>query len=124
LTTGKTVLVVDDDPKVASLVEDILTEEGHYQVLSVGDGLGAIEQTNHHHVDIVLMDVGLPMLSGYFFCHALRKKKNTRNIPVVMMSGTMDEAKAEKARSVGAVATMQKPFSSGELLALVEKNAL
>jgi CheY-like chemotaxis protein len=123
LTTEKTVLVVDDDPKVVRLVEDILTEN-HYHVLGVGDGLGAIEQTNHHHVDIVLMDVQLPLFSGFWFCHALKQRKNTRNIPVVMMSGEMNADKTKKARQAGAVATVQKPFSSKELLALVEKNAL
>ena len=123
MTTEKTVLVVEDDPQVATLVEDILTEN-HYNVLVVSDGLGAIEQTNHHHVDIVLMDIRLPIFSGFWFCQALRQKKNTRNIPVVMMSGAMDEEKSAKARQAGAVATVQKPFTSQELLAVVEKNSL
>ena len=123
MTTEKTVLVVEDDPRVADLVEEILTEN-HYHVLVANDGLGAIEQTNHHHVDIVLMDVRLPIFSGFWFCQALRQKKNTRNIPVVIMSGDLDEEKTHKAHEAGAVATVQKPFTTKELLSVVEKNSL
>ena len=123
MDTEKTVLVVDDDPEVAELIQEILTLH-HYHVLVVHDGLEAIEQTNHRHVDLILMDIRMPFFSGFWFCYAFRKKKNTRNIPIVMVSAIMDEDNLQKARLAGASDTVQKPFTSEELLHVVEKNAL
>ncbi len=119
----KTVLVVDDDPKITRLIEEILTIH-HYQVLVVHDGLQAIEQTNQHHVDLILMDIHMPYFSGFWFCEAFKHKKNTKNIPIVIVSGFLDEENDQKARLVGAADTMKKPFSNQELLRAVEKNTL
>ena len=119
----KTVLVVDDDPEITELISEILS--GHrYRVLVVRDGLQAIEQTNQHHVDIILMDIRMPYFSGFWFCDAFKRKKNTRNIPIVIVSGMMDEENARRARLVGAVDTIKKPFTNDELLRAVAKNAL
>ena len=123
MVTEKTVLVVDDDPEVAELIEEILTIH-HYHVLVVHDGLEAIEQTNRHHIDLILMDIRMPYFSGFWFCDAFRHKKNTKNIPIVMVSALMDDDNAQKARLVGASDTVKKPFTSEELLQIIEKNSL
>ena len=119
----KTVLVVDDDPLMGELMEEILSMN-HYHVLVAHDGLEAMNQTNRHHIDIILMDIRLPYFSGFWFCQAFRRKKNTCNIPVVMVSALMTEDNARKAHLVGAVGTVKKPFTSQELLSAVEQNAL
>ena len=119
----KTVLVVDDDPGITQLIEEILTIH-HYHVLVVHDGLEAIEQTNQHHVDLILMDIRMPYFSGFWFCEAFKHKKNTKNIPIVIVSGYLDEENDQKARLVGAAGTVRKPFTNQELLHVVEKNAL
>jgi len=119
----KTVLVVDDDPSTCELIQEILSE-GHYQVLTAHDGLEAVEWTNHGHIDLILMDIRMPLFSGLWFCGAFKKKKNTCNIPIVIVSGMLDEENEEKARLAGACACVKKPFSCQELLEVVEKNAL
>jgi CheY-like chemotaxis protein len=119
----KTVMVVDDDPAVCELIQEILSPL-HYHVLVVHDGLEAIETTNHHHIDLILMDIRMPFFSGFWFCDAFRRKKNTCNIPVVIVSAMMDEENAERARCVGAVDTVKKPFTMEQLLQTVEKNSL
>ena len=119
----KTVLVVDDNPLDCELIQEILNES-HYQVLTAHDGLEAVEWTNHGHVDLILMDIRMPLFSGLWFCAAFKKKKNTCNIPVVIMSGMLDEENEEKARLAGACACVKKPFNCRELLDVVEKNAL
>src|SRR5262245_11001644 len=111
----KTVLVVDDDPLMGELMEEILSMN-HYHVILAHDGVEAMSQTNRHHIDIILMDIRLPNFSGFWFCQAFRKKKNTCNIPVVMVSALMNEDNARKARLAGAVGTVKKPFTSQELL--------
>ena len=70
------------------------------------------------------MDIQMPFFSGFWFCDALRRKKNTRNIPVIMVSGLLDEESVKKAFKAGAVDTVKKPFTEQELLRAVEKNAL
>ena len=121
--TVKTVLVVDDDPNVVELIHEILCMH-HYHVLAAHDGLEAIEQTKHHHIDLVLMDIRMPYFSGLWFCDAFRRKKNTRNIPVVIVSAIMDEENEHRAHQAGAVDTVKKPFTCDQLLQVVEKNAL
>ena len=119
----KTVLVVDDDPQIAELITEILSGH-HYRVLVVRDGLEAIEQTNQHHVNIILMDIRMPYFSGFWFCDAFKRKKNTKNIPIVIISGLLDEENDRRARLAGAADTVKKPFTNDQLLRVVEKNAL
>lgn len=119
----KTVLVVDDDPDARELIQEILSER-HYHVLTAHDGLEAVEWTNHGHIDLILMDIRMPLFSGIWFCGMFKKKKNTYNIPIVIVSGLLDEENAEKARLAGACACVKKPFSCQELLEVVEKNTL
>ena len=119
----KTVLVVDDDPAACELIQEILS--GHrYQVLTAHNGLEAVECTKHGHIDLILMDVRMPLFSGFWYCAAFKKKKNTCNIPIVMVSGLLDEDGVEKARLAGACACVKKPFSCQEILDVVERNVL
>ena len=122
-THEKTVLVVDDDPAVCELIQEIL-KPYPYHVLTAHDGLEAIDHTNRHHIDLILMDIRLPLFSGIWFCDAFKKKHNTANIPIVMVSALMDELNEEKSRRAGACATVKKPFGCDELLRVVEQNAL
>jgi CheY-like chemotaxis protein len=119
---GKTILVVDDDPDFCELIQEFLNGI-HYQVLTAHDGLEAVAWTNQGHVDLILMDIHMPIFSGLWFCAAFKKKKNTRNIPIVIISGALDEVSEKKARLVGACACLKKPFSRQELLDVVKKNA-
>ena len=118
----KTVLVVDDDPEIAHLISEILNED--YRVLVVNDGLQAIEETSRHHVNLILMDIRMPYFSGLWFCDAFKRKKNTKNIPIVIVSGLLDEDNTQRARLAGAADTVKKPFTTEQLLRAVEKNAL
>lgn len=119
----KTVLVVDDDPSFCEMIQEMLKER-RYLVLTAHNGLEAVEWTKHGHIDLILMDVRMPLFSGYWYCSVFKKKKNTCNIPIVMVSGMLDEEGAEKARLAGACACVRKPFSYQELIEVVEKNVL
>ena len=119
----KTVLVVEDDSVVAELIQQTLISH-HYQVLLAHDGLEAMQQTNYHHVDLIVMDTRQPYFSGFWFCQAFRRKKNTRNIPIVLVSAVVDDENDRKARLAGAASTVKRSFTSEELLEVVEKNSL
>lgn len=118
----RTILVVDDDPALCELIQEMLKPHS-YHVLTAHDGLEAIEQTNRHHVDLILMDIRLPLFSGIWFCDAFRRKKNTSNIPIVMISAVMDEVNEERSMKAGASATLRKPFGCQEILQVVQKIA-
>jgi len=120
--TDKTILVVDDDASTRELMREIL--EGEYNVLFAHDGLEAFEWTQRGHIDLILMDIRMPLFSGYWFCDAFKHKRNTSNIPIVIVSGILDQEGVEKARAAGACATVKKPFNPEELLHTVEKNLL
>ena len=118
--TDKTILVVEDDDSTRELIREILGDE--YHVLLAHDGLEAFEWTQRGHIDLILMDIRMPLFSGYWFCDAFKHKRNTSNIPIVMVSGMLDQEGVERAHAAGACATVKKPFKPEELLQTVEKN--
>jgi DNA-binding response OmpR family regulator len=85
-------------------------------VNSVGAGERVLTVAMTTSVDVVLLDVSMPILDGPGFVDALRR--NRVNLPVVVMSGVLDAM--EWARTIDAVATLFKPFSMTELLGVVQ----
>lgn len=119
----KTVLIVDDDPSMGEFIGEILNIN-HYHVLIAHNGLEAIQATKQSHIDLILMDIHMPLLSGFWYCDTFKHKKNTCNIPIVMVSAGLDEETIEKAHKLGACDCVKKPFTCQELLDAVKKNAL
>jgi diguanylate cyclase (GGDEF)-like protein len=111
------ILLVDDDPGLRVLLRttfeiiDIDVEEAH----SAAEAQKRIEASRP---DVIVLDVAMPVTDGLFFCRALKSDPATREIPVIVLSGSgSNEAEAKKA---GAAAFLNKPFSPLDLLALVE----
>ncbi len=121
--TAKKILVVDDDRDTLEIIEKMLSSKD-YEVLTVEDGPHAMEVTNKQHLDLILLDYRMPLFSGLWYCNALKHKPNTRNIPIVLVSSGLDEETIQRAKDVGAVDYLKKPFGSQELLQVVEKNIL
>jgi len=82
----KVILVVDDDPGTRETISDILTEKG-YSTLMASDGKEALDIVKGRNIDLVILDAVLPKVDGYHFYQALRKIKDARNLPVIMISG-------------------------------------
>ena len=120
---GKRILVVDDDKETVEMIEKVLSSED-YEVLTAANGANAVEKTNQHHIDLILLDNRMPFFSGVWYCNALRRKPNTKNIPIVLVSGALDEETLHKAREAGASDFLKKPFQVEELLKIVAKNIL
>ena len=119
----KKILVVDDDRETVEMIQEMLSSED-YEVLTAEDGVHAVEKTNQHHIDLILLDNRMPIFSGLWYCDAFRKKPNTRNIPIVLVSGELDENTIHKAREAGASDFLRKPFLPNDLLKIVAKNIL
>jgi CheY-like chemotaxis protein len=114
------VLIVDDDPAVRLVCAVNLTAAG-LQVLEAADGLDALAQAQTGLPDLVLTDVTMPGLDGFELAEGLRRDEQTRRIPLIFLSGEVGQANAERARSLGAVAYLTKPFDPRELATFVAR---
>jgi len=111
------VLVVDDDPSLRLAIEWALQDEG-LSVMGAGDGQEAIERGTEQRPALVVLDMGLPVVSGDGVAAGLRAAHGTQ-LPILII--TADGKAAEKARRVGAFDYLHKPFDLADLVAAVHR---
>ena len=111
----KTILVVDDEPKIATLARDYLEHAG-FAVLTANDGPSALATVRQRRPDLVVLDLGLPGLDGLDLTRELRRDST---IPIVMLTARDDELDKLLGLELGADDYMTKPFSPRELVARV-----
>jgi DNA-binding response OmpR family regulator len=111
----KTILVVDDEPKIATLARDYLEHAG-FAVLTANDGPSALATIRQRRPDLVVLDLGLPGLDGLDLTRELRRDST---IPIVMLTARDDELDKLLGLELGADDYMTKPFSPRELVARV-----
>jgi DNA-binding response OmpR family regulator len=111
----KTILVVDDEPGIASLVRDYLEHAG-FGVLVAGDGRNALALARSRRPDLVVLDLGLPGLDGLDVARALRRDSD---VPILMLTARTDEADRVAGLELGADDYVSKPFSPREIVARV-----
>jgi len=109
------ILVVDDEPRYVRLMEANLVSEG-YQVIKASNGQEAVDAVDQYHPDLVLLDVMMPVISGFDACERIREFSN---VPIVMVTAKGDEQDRVKGLDVGADDYIVKPYSATELLARV-----
>jgi two-component system alkaline phosphatase synthesis response regulator PhoP len=111
----KTILVVDDEPKIVGLARDYLEHAG-FAVVSASDGSEALARARADAPDLIVLDLGLPKLDGLDVARALRRDSN---VPIVILSGRSDESDKLVGLELGADDYVTKPFSPKELVARV-----
>jgi DNA-binding response OmpR family regulator len=111
----KTILVVDDEPKIVQLARDYLEHAG-FRVASASDGREALASFRASAPDLIVLDLGLPHVDGLDVARAIRK---TSNVPIVMLTGRADESDRVAGLELGADDYVAKPFSPKELVARV-----
>jgi len=111
----KTILVVDDEPKIVDLARDYLEHAG-FAVVSASDGPEALTRARADHPDLIVLDLGLPRVDGLDVARALRRDSN---VPIVILSGRSDESDKLVGLELGADDYVTKPFSPKELVARV-----
>jgi PAS domain S-box-containing protein len=112
------ILLADDETNVRSLVATYLRRAG-YQVIEASGGAEALRLAHQHAPHLVLLDVRMPDLDGIAVLHALRAAPDTRNLPVIMMTGypgILDEGRSTVER-LGCAALLTKPLTAEELAA-------
>ncbi len=118
------ILVVDDNPDIATLVSTVLTDAGH-DVSSVGTGSAALSASIMHEYDLLICDLMLPDLQGTEIVRAL--KAQSPRLPVLVISALNPDDWAKPCEDAGATRFMQKPLSLKEIrqeVELVEKARL
>src|SRR5207248_10015447 len=106
---------VDDEPKIVQLARDYLEHAG-FTVTSASDGKEALAAFRRGSPDLIVLDLGLPMLDGLDVARAIRK---VSNVPIVMLTGRGDESDRISGLELGADDYVTKPFSPKELVARV-----
>jgi response regulator RpfG family c-di-GMP phosphodiesterase len=114
-------LLVDDDPGLRALLRATL-DAVDIEVDDAEDAPSAERAIAARRPDAIVLDVNLPGLDGLSFCERLKARRATREIPVVVLTGS-EGGTAEAATEAGADAFLSKPFSPLELLAIVERLA-
>lgn len=113
---GTTILVVDDDKEIVSLLALYLGNEG-YNVVKNHDGLEALQTLQERAIDLVVLDVMMPKIDGLAVCREIRA---TNNIPILMLSAKVEDQDKIIGLMTGADDYMIKPFNPLELVARIK----
>jgi PAS domain S-box-containing protein len=111
-------IVIDDDPKVQQILEDMLGAAG-YRVSGVGDGNMGLTVVEDELPDLVLLDIRLSDVDGLEICRSLKTRERTAAIPVIFISGLNDVEDKVRGFAAGGVDYITKPFAVEEILARV-----
>jgi DNA-binding response OmpR family regulator len=111
----KTILVVDDEPKIVQLARDYLEHAG-FAVLTAPDGSAALHAARSRKPDLIVLDLGLPQIDGLDVTRSLRKDSD---VPIIMLTARSEESDKLIGLELGADDYLTKPFSPKELVARV-----
>ena len=117
---AKKIVLAEDEPQIARLVEFKLKKEG-YQVTWKENGEEALEAIKADRPDLILLDVMMPVMDGYEVLRRVKKDENLKSIPVIMLTARAQERDVVKGIDLGAEDHITKPFHPAELLARVKR---
>ena len=115
---SRRILVVEDDTDAAFMLKTRLESAG-YHVRTAVSGGAALSCATKEPLDLVILDLKLPDISGYEVCRRLRKRPSPWQVPVLMLTGMTEPIDQLRGFAFGADAYLTKPFDSGELLETV-----
>jgi putative two-component system response regulator len=118
MSVPATVLVTDDDPRIRTVLADILNAEG-YRTLQAGGGRETLELLSGNSVDVVLLDLNMPGMDGLETIRRIKSDSALKHIPVVIVTGQEDTASRLEALRLGADDFLTKPPHMAELSARV-----
>jgi len=116
----RVVLVVEDDPQVGDLLAGAINDERGYVALHVASGSDALRALDTVDADLVLLDVGLPGMSGIEVYDRMRRDERLRDVPVMFETAAAAEQVTEL-RERGVAAFIRKPFDLDDVLGYVKR---
>ena len=114
----KTIMIVDDEPIINKVIEDIFKPEG-YNVIKATNGPEALEKLKKIQPDLILLDIMMPGMDGWDVCEKIKGNKKTENIPIVFLTAKTDPI----SRGMGSLASkdyITKPFDYKNLILRVK----
>ncbi|MBI4422110.1 MAG: response regulator [Elusimicrobia bacterium] len=119
-SSGKRVLVVDDDSEIVSFVEMSLKDAG-YEVYTAQNGQEGLDMAKSYRPDLILLDLAMPVMHGYEVCHAIRADSVLAATKIVVTSGKSYPVDIRAAKDAGADHYMVKPYGLNQLLDTVSR---
>jgi two-component system alkaline phosphatase synthesis response regulator PhoP len=111
----KKILVVDDEPNIIKVLKSRLSHSG-YDVITAVSGRTCLKKAKDEKPDLILLDILLPGLNGFEVCKHLKKDKETKDIPIIMLTSLAQEKDLSKGLEEGASCFITKPFNPADLL--------
>lgn len=118
---AKTILIVDDDPEARATLSRFLSSQG-YNVLTSSDGKESLREIVVRRPDLVLMDVRMPNLDGLTAMETVQITGLGKKLPIILLSGELDDAVIEKGKALGAVDFLPKTTPFEELAARIKQH--
>ncbi len=117
---NETILVAEDQQHIRALIEYKLKNSG-FIVVAVEDGVAALSKAREIKPRMILLDVMMPLMTGFEVLSALKQDPTTKHIPVLLVTAQSKEEEVLKGLELGAEDYITKPFSPNELAARVKK---
>lgn len=112
------VMIVDDDPDIRFVLANLL--KPRFEVVEAENGLDALEKVERYQPDLMLLDVGMPIMNGFQCCEGVRRHPQYQRLPVFFLSGYSDRDTYAEAYGSGATAFLEKPVDTSQLNGLIE----
>ena len=116
----KKILVVEDSPTTRKVISITLGQKG-YEIIEARDGLEALSRLNEVVPDLILLDIILPKMDGYKILDIIKKNKDFKDIPVIMLTSRDSFMSKVKGKLAGSTAYITKPFAPQKLVKTIEK---
>jgi two-component system alkaline phosphatase synthesis response regulator PhoP len=117
---GKKILIADDEPDMITILEFRLKKKG-YEILIAANGAEALAKARAIVPDLVILDYRMPILNGLEVCQQLQTDPQTKNIPVLLLTASVQNSMKIDYTSLGIRQYIVKPFEPEILLAAVEE---
>ena len=118
--SNKKILIIEDEPDAVSILKMRLERNG-FDVVSSIDGKEGFEKARAVTPDLILLDLMLPKVDGYWVCNMLKSDKRFKDIPIIILSAKSAGSDIEVAKECGADGYIVKPFEFEELLSKIKK---
>ncbi len=116
----KKILIVDDEPSIIVPVQFLMEQNG-YDVMVAFSGEEAMEIIAEKKVDLILLDIMLPVIDGFEVCQRVRENPRWNKIKIILLTALGSDANVEKGLALGADAYITKPFSNIEIVDKVKE---
>ena len=114
------IMVVDDEPKIRHFLKEAL-ELHEYEVLTAASGPDALEQLKSQRINLLLLDVMMPVMDGYEVYHLLRENPQTRDIPVIIVTAKGERKDRQLGMETSSYNYVAKPFQLEDLIAKIRE---